>query len=102
MIRHFVLFRLAAEDAAQRRADAEGMVTRLTGLLGVVPELRAIEVQPDLGATAGNWDLALVSEYEDAAALDRYQVHPAHQEVAAWIKGVIAERACVDIELPGA
>jgi hypothetical protein len=38
----------------------------------------------------------LVAEYDDAAALARYQVHPAHVEAGAYVKSVTAERMAVD------
>jgi len=40
--------------------------------------------------------VALVSEFADVEALERYQVHPAHQEVAAFVRSVVAERSAVD------
>ena len=32
----------------------------------------------------------------DTDALERYQVHPAHQEAAAFVRSVVTERAVVD------
>jgi len=40
-----------------------------------------------------------VSEHHDNAALEAYQIHPAHIEVATWIGTVISDRAVVDYSL---
>ena len=96
MIHHIVLWKLAADDAAQREQDAAGVRDRLEALAGVVPGLAAISVRADVGTTDGNWDLALVSEHDDEEALAAYQAHPAHVEAAAFIKTVVAGRAAVD------
>jgi hypothetical protein len=96
VIRHVVLWKLAATDPAQRRSDAAGIRERLTPLVGVIPGLRSLSVGADTGATDGNWDVVLVSEHDDQEAVAGYQVHPAHVEVAAWVRTVVRERACVD------
>ena len=100
MIRHIVTWRLAAEDAAQRAADARSIQERLEALRGVVPAER-LEVGIDLGATEGNWHVVLVSDFATDAELAAYQSHPQHLEAAAFIRSVVAARGCVDYELSG-
>lgn len=99
MIRHIVLFRLAADDDAQRRDDAHGIAERLEALETQIPGIQSIRVDRDLGLVDGHWDVALVSEHDDNAALEAYQVHPAHTEAAAWIGTVVTDRAVVDYSL---
>jgi heme-degrading monooxygenase HmoA len=96
MIRHIVLFRLAATDEVQRRDDAHGIAERLQALETQIEGIVSIRVDRDLGLVDGHWDVALVSEHDDNAALEAYQVHPAHKEVAAYIGTVITDRAVVD------
>ena len=99
MIRHIVLFRLAADDDVQRRDDAHGIAERLEALETEIAGIQGIRVDRDLGLVDGHWDVALVSEHDDNAALEAYQVHPAHLEVATWIGTVISDRAVVDYSL---
>lgn len=99
MIRHIVAWNLVADDAAQRDADAAAVKERLEALVGVIPGLQRLVVLRDLGETAGNRDLLLDSDYDDRDALAAYQVHPAHQEVVAFVKTVTTDRACVDWEI---
>jgi hypothetical protein len=99
VIRHIVTWRLAAEDAAQREADAHGIKERLEALRGVVAAER-IEVGIDLGATDGNWHVVLDSDFATADDLAAYQAHPQHLEAAAFIRSVVDARSCVDYEEP--
>lgn len=99
MIRHIVMFRLAATDDLQRRDDAHGIAERLEALQTQISGIQSIRVDRDLGLVAGHWDLVLVSEHDDNAALEAYQVHPAHQEAAAWVGSVVSDRATVDYAL---
>ncbi len=95
-IRHIVLWKLAADDADTRALHAEQIAERLLSLRGVVDEIDHIEVGRNVANPQSNWDVALVSEFADVEALERYQVHPAHQEVAAFVRSLVAERSCVD------
>ena len=98
MIRHIVVFTLTATDAGQRAQDVEGMRSRLQALVGAVPGLHSIVVEPDLGLIDTHWDVALVSEHDDNAALEAYQAHPQHEQAATFISGIVTDRATVDYE----
>ncbi|MDR6867220.1 hypothetical protein J2Y69_001821 [Microbacterium resistens] len=98
-LRHVVMWRMASEDPSEREAHAAEAAARLLALEGVVPEIRSISAGPNVAYLDANWDLVLVADFEDVAALDAYQVHPAHQEVVAYVRSVVASRAAVDIEV---
>jgi hypothetical protein len=97
-ILHVVSWKLTATDPAEKAAHVAGIVERLGGLVGVIDEIRSLRVGPDVVGGA-NWDIALVAEYDDEAALSRYQVHPAHVQAGAYVKSVTAERMAVDIQV---
>jgi hypothetical protein len=99
MIRHFVMFRMTATDPAQRAIDVEGLRSHLTALVGVVPGLQRMTVDPDLGAIGTHWDAILVSDHDSSEALAAYLAHPGHVEATAWVNTVAGERAVVDVEL---
>ena len=99
MIRHIVTFRLSAADAETRAAQATEAARRLNALHGIVPTLRAMQAGANVLYPDANWDLVLIADFDDEAGLDAYQVHPAHEEVAAYIGTIRAERAAVDIEI---
>lgn len=101
MIKHIVFFGIA--DEAEGKSKKENLLyikNELEALIQLIPELKKIEVginHPD--APAGNFDLALYTEFENMKDLDVYQVHPEHKRVAAYIGKVKTSRACVDYEV---
>jgi hypothetical protein len=98
VIRHLVLWKLADPDA-DRAAVAADLVERFGALVPIVDGLDRLDIRHDLGEVDGNWDLALDADYRDNAALEAYQVHPAHQEVAAYVRSLVSARACIDFEV---
>lgn len=97
-LRHVVAWRLATADPAQRAEQAAEITSRLTALRDAVPAVLDLYAGPDVVA-GGNWDVALVADFDDRDALQQYIDHPDHQQVASYIRSVIAERAAVDFEL---
>jgi hypothetical protein len=91
MLTHVVLFKLKPETTAAQAAQLE---TRLRGLPAVISEIREFRIGRDVVRSERSYDLALVSAFDDLAAMQRYQVHPAHQEVVALVRahcaGVVA------------
>lgn len=99
MIRHVVTWKLASADAAERGAQAAEVARRLNALDGVVPQLRAISAGANKLYPDANWDVTLVADVESPEALEEYQVHPAHEEVAVFIRSVVESRVAVDFEV---
>jgi hypothetical protein len=95
-IRHIVLWKLAADDADTRALHAEQVEERLLSLRAEIPEILHLEVGRNVAYPQTNWDIVLVSEFADVEALERYQVHPAHQEAGVFIRSVVADRAAID------
>ena len=98
-IRHIVSWRLAESDPTLTAAQAAEIKAGLEGLRGQIEGMSAIDVGVNVLNPGANWDVVLVADYDDEAALAAYQVHPAHVAVAGYIKSVVAERSCVDFEL---
>ncbi|UCR87990.1 Dabb family protein [Mycetocola spongiae] len=98
-IRHVVTWKLAATDEAERTAHAREMRERLTALVGQIESIRHLEVGINSVYPENNWHVVLVSEFDDVAGLDAYQVHPLHQEIVTFVRSVTAERAAVDYEV---
>jgi hypothetical protein len=97
-IRHIVSWQVVAADPADKVRSVETIRTLLQSLVGVVDDIRSLHVGADV-VGGGNWDVALVADFDDVDAVGRYQVHPAHQEVAAVIRSLVSNRAAVDFEV---
>ncbi len=100
MIAHVVCWKLKdsalGKDAGTNRAEMEA---QLKALLGVVPQLRRLDVSTTIVNTTGDFDVVLYTEFDDVAALDAYRVHPDHQKVAEFIGAVTESRFAVDYEV---
>ena len=92
MIRHIVLWKFRPGTEAER----EQFLTGLAALQGVIPELKASRVVRNVGE--GNYDAALVSEFESLEALDTYKNDPRHKAVSALCKSIRIDRVAVDYE----
>ena len=91
MIKHIVIWPMKDEVTAGQKAE---MKNRLEGLKGVVAELADIEV----GIDEGSGTMSLISAFASDEDLAVYQAHPAHQEVVAFVKPLVAGRAVCDYE----
>jgi len=99
VIRHVVSWKLASEDAVERAEHAAEVARRLNALDGVVPQLRSISAGANSLYPDTNWDVTLIADLDSVEALEQYQVHPAHEEVAVFIRSVVASRVAVDFEI---
>jgi pimeloyl-ACP methyl ester carboxylesterase len=92
MLRHIVAWNLkegaTAQDALQVKAELEGLLGKIEGLL-------EIKVHTNL-IGGSNRAIALNSLFEGEAALAYYQTHPEHVRAAAFVASVTCDRACID------
>lgn len=96
MIRHVVLWKLRAEDVATKARDASIIATELQGLVSLIPAIQSLSVATNAADVQGNWDVCLIGDYADEAALHTYIDHPEHQRAAAIVRGLVTEKAAVD------
>jgi hypothetical protein len=94
-----VSWKLAAADVATKAEQSAQISAGLQSLPAVIPEIRSLTVASNSVDIAGNWDVVLIADYDDAAGLEAYIAHPEHQKVAGYIRSVVAERSAVDFEL---
>ena len=93
MIRHIVLWKFRPGTEAER----EQFLTGLAALQGVIPELKASQVVRNVGA--GNYDAALISDFDSLEDLAHYKADPRHRAVSALCQSIRESRAAVDYEL---
>ena len=97
MLRHVALFRWTDTTTDDQRAAA---VEALRTLPGLVPSIRGYRVGPDAGHDDGNWDLAVVGDFDDADGWRAYVAHPEHVRVAdTYVRPFIAARAAVQYDI---
>lgn len=96
MVRHVILWKFKETLSAGEREQAALRIKReLEALAGQVDGM--LDIQVSIRPIAGsNMDLMLDSSFVDEAALEGYQVFPAHLKVKEFVKAVTESRACMD------
>ena len=87
-------------DGRSKAESAAEMQRRFADLRPQIDGLTRLDIGVDLLHTEASADVALYSEFTSKAAYDAYIVHPAHQEVVAFIKRLATERHVADYDLP--
>ncbi len=99
MIRHVVVWKLAAEEEATRKADIAAICEALAALPALIPCIKALTVGHNaIPDHPSNWDIGLVVDYETRADLDAYRIHPEHQRVVRLVNPRVSQRASIDFE----
>jgi hypothetical protein len=97
MFRHVVLFSWTPEATPEQ---IERAVAELRALPSRISELRSLQCGPDAGLYPGNFDFALVADFDDAEGYRVYRDHPAHREIVTRLTGPLTrERATVQYEI---
>jgi hypothetical protein len=96
VFRHVSLLRWIPEATAEQRAAVESGIATLPSL---IPEIRSYVFGPDAHVSEGNFDLAIVADFDDFDSYVVYRDHPDHVAVIAErIRPILAERSAVQHE----
>jgi hypothetical protein len=98
MINHVVLFKLKDYPAEEKAEVMNELKTMLENLQEKIFEVKFIEVGINKDADSKNYDIALISYFENEKDLDAYREHPEHLKVVERIKETTVERAAVDYD----
>ena len=78
---------------------APGPIVRaLRALAAVIPEVESLTVGFDILHLARSYDTGLIARFHDRAALEAYDAHPQHKQVAAMGRDISQHVASVDFE----
>ncbi len=99
MVRHLVMWKVAATEAATKEENMQEVKVRLMGLEGQIEELKAIAVGINFNPSDAAYDVVLESSFDSQADLDAYQVHPKHEKVRDFVRTVATARVVVDYEV---
>ena len=99
MIKHVVLFKLKTfETEAEKREKEQEIKDALLALKGKVEVLRSIEVGINANPDE-EFNIALITTFNNFDDLETYAEHPDHQAVIPLIREVLESRACSDYEI---
>ena len=101
MVKHIVMWKVKAHEVHGTKEEVMCKIKReLEALKGQIDGLEEIEVGINEESSASAYDLVLYSTFVSKEALEGYQVHPKHVEVASsLVREVAISRAVVDYEI---
>jgi hypothetical protein len=91
MLKHLVLFK---RNVGVKKPEFDAAIERFAGLSDEIPEIAAWWFRLPANASS-EYEAGFISEFHSEADLEAYQVHPAHQELAA-AAGTVATTAVFD------
>ena len=100
MIKHIVMWKFK-EFAEGKSCEENVEIVRnaLYALVGVIGEIKNMELGTDISHTDASMDLVLLTEFECAEDLKKYAVHPEHVKVADYVKKVTDTRVVLDYNM---
>lgn len=99
MLRHVVMFRW---EAAVGDDHVAAVAAGLDGLAATIPGIRSYHHGTDVAVNDGNFDYAVVADFNDVEDYLVYRDHPLHQDfIRQLIVGKIADRSAVQFEFEG-
>lgn len=96
MFRHVVLFRW---DDEMTDALEQQLADELNTLAPTLTGVRSYRAGKDAGIVEGNFDFAVVADFDDAASYLAYRDHPRHQDIISRLsRPHTRERAAAQYE----
>ena len=91
MLKHVVTWKMKEENKLENMMEIK---KRLEALVGVIDEIKSLQV--GINENGGEYDIILITDFEDKKALETYDAHPAHQAVRQFVRSVVETRIAVD------
>lgn len=100
MVKHIVMWKIQGINGLSKEEVAANIKSELEALNGQIEGLLNLEVGIDFLHSDSSYDVVLYSELESKEALDFYQSHPLHVQVATnTVKPAATSRIVVDYEI---
>lgn len=101
MIRHVCMFKF--KDEAKGRTKAQNVEITKNMLDELPSKIEYIKSSQTFkgadGQKSDNYDLILISDFENLETLEKYKVHPAHIAVGDFMRPVRLSRTCIDFQI---
>jgi hypothetical protein len=97
MLHHIVLFKLSETPGSdQKEKNRLEVKRRLEELPSKIDVIRSLQVGINIVQQERAFDVVLVSTFDNLEDLEKYRVHPAHQEFVAYVGKIREQVASVD------
>ncbi|QEN07193.1 Dabb family protein [Oceanispirochaeta crateris] len=99
MIKHIVMWKFKDEAEGKSKDENIQIIKKdLENLVGVIPEIRELEVGINKTVADTAFDAVLVSTFDSMEDLKAYREDPRHKKAAAYNKLCRLDRVVVDYE----
>ncbi|HUR20622.1 MAG TPA: Dabb family protein [Vicinamibacterales bacterium] len=99
MFTHIVMWKLHETAGGRSSADNARLIKeRYEELANMLDGLRRLDVGINVIPGDDAADVALYTEFESRAAYEAYYTHPAHRQIASFVKELRVERRVIDYE----
>ncbi len=100
MIKHIVMFKIKhAENDKDRQEKALRMKEIFESLKNKIDVIQFYEVGINEGKSAFAYDVVINSEFNTWEDLEKYVIHPEHQDAIMMNKMIEKEKAVIDYEI---
>ncbi len=96
MLKHIVAWNFKDEFSEnQNLENAQKIKHDLENLKNLISEIREMKVYINLAPTSTR-NVMLDSSFDSEDDLAKYQIHPEHKKVSAFVGSVMKDRVCLD------
>ncbi|MEJ5299550.1 MAG: Dabb family protein [Thermodesulforhabdaceae bacterium] len=95
MIKHVIVIKFKSDVSEDEKRRFEEMLGKLPS---IIPEIKGFLFGRDVVRSERSYDFALVSDFQDLEALERYRVHPDHIKVLQQVRAIAEQIIAVDFE----
>lgn len=97
MLKHIVMWKLKENaEGNSKTENAEKIKRDLEALVGQIEVIRHLEVGININETSQNYDVVLVSEFDNMDDLSKYANDERHLKIVKYIKKVVESRIASD------
>lgn len=98
MVKHMIIWKMK-DEITNKTATALEIKTALEGLMGMIDGLLSMSILTDCYPCSAG-DVMMDSSFESLAALEAYQKHPLHVEIAnGLVRPAMSQRLSFDYEI---
>jgi hypothetical protein len=99
MVKHIVMWKLKDQaEGASKEENTRKLKDTLEAMKAKIPQIVDLEVGLQMRPDESAYDVVLTTSHQTREDLEKYQSHPHHQQVAAFVKKIVSDRKVVDYE----
>lgn len=100
MVKHIVCWKMTDANGKSRLENAKAAAEKILKLKDKINVIKKYEIGiNDERTSVDNYDLVLISEFENFEDLYKYQNHPEHVKLVEFLNDIRINKAAIDFEV---